>query len=312
MDTCVKLENSRKRKVNANAIAQQSKPKKTRFTKAPKNKNKGKQKIRYGPGREDVDISPSSYQTAESRLLNKLRENQINRETVEIETRGLHLNQKWIVVRKDLLTPSYFGRILNANSRKSYTKIVEDILYKNDRFSNTAESRHQRMFELEALEMFFDLYGSESVIRCGIFIDTEFAFLGTSPFRLYNEDGIICVKCPKAAYKKSMKEAITKKLIPLWKGSVNDRQINEKSRWYYEIQGQLRISNRKIAHLIIYLGERVYEIIEIERNDAFWKTRMEKELVFFYKEAMIKEIVDSRDSKGMELRVYNASSQKFE
>ncbi|KAG4072233.1 hypothetical protein HA402_005955 [Bradysia odoriphaga] len=117
LDSCVKLENSRKRKVKTKTIAKESKPKKIRFTKTPKNKNKGRQKIRYGPGIEDVDISPSAYQTAESRLLDKLRENQINRDTVEIETRGQHLNQKWIVVRKDVLTPSYFGRILNSNSK---------------------------------------------------------------------------------------------------------------------------------------------------------------------------------------------------
>lgn len=312
LDACVKLENARKRKLKANAIAKQSKPKKRRFTKATKGTKKGKQRIRYGAGREDVDLSISAYETAECRLLDKLQENQMNRDHVEIETRGQLLNQKWIVLRKDLLTPSYFGRILNVTSRKSYTKIVEDILYKNEAFANTAEVRHQRMFQSEALQIFFDLYGSESVSSCGLFIDSVFAFLGTSPFRLYNDDSIICVKCPKAAYKKSMKEAIAKNLIPFWKVSGKDRRINEKSHWFYEIQGHLHITKRRLAHLVIYLGEQVYEIIEIERNDVFWDTKMEKELTFFYQEAMIKEIVDSRDGRGMDLRKYNATNQTFE
>lgn len=64
---------------------------------------------------------------------------------------------------------------------------------------------------------------------------------------------------------------------------------------------------------MIYLGESVYEIIEkIERNDEFGATKMEKELAFFYNEAMIKELVDSRDGRGMDLRTYNPASQTFE
>lgn len=169
------------------------------------------------------------------------------------------------------------------------------------------------MFEMEGLQIFSQLYGCGSIGSCGIFIGAEFSFLRTSPFRLYGEDSVICVKCPKAAYKKSMEEAINKKLIPFWKGRLGDRQINFKSHWYYEIQGQLRITRRCFAYLVIYLGESVYEIIEkIERNDVFWKEKMEKELVFFYNEAMVKEIVDSRDARGMDLRKYNAQSQTFE
>lgn len=308
--SCLDLENKRKRKLNKNAIARQSKPKKVRYSK-PKN-NKEKRRRRYGPGREGVDMTPSAYENAKTRFLDMLREDQINRDDIELETRGQRHVSKWILVRRNLLTPSYFGRILNVNSRKSFTKIVEEILYKNEKFANTAETRHQRMFEMEALQIFSDLYGSESIQDCGIFIDTEFEFLGTSPFRLYGEDEIICVKCPKAAYRKSVKEAVSKNLIPFWKGTPTDRQINQKSRWYFEIQGQLRITRRRLAHLVIYLGEGVHEIIEIERNEDFFKTKMEKELIFFYNEAMLKEIVNPRDEREMDLRKYNATTKTFE
>lgn len=168
------------------------------------------------------------------------------------------------------------------------------------------------MFEMEGLQIFCDLYGSESIYNCGIIIDAEFAFLGTSPFRLYSDDSIVCVKCPRAAYKKSMKEAIAKKLIPLWKISASGRQINVKSHWYMEIQGHLHITRRTLAHLVIYLGEGVYEIIEMERNDEFWKEHMERELIFFYNEAMLKELINPRDDRGMDLRKYNADTETFE
>ncbi len=273
------LENKRKRKLEKNAIAKQNKPKKKRYSKPTKKKEKRK---RYDAGREEVDFAPPAYETAKQRLLQRLAENQANKDAIEVETRGQRFVLKWIVIRRNLITPSYFGRILNAKSRNSYTKIVQEILYKNEKFTNTAEIRHQRMFEMEALQIFCDLNGSESIRSCGIFIDAELAYMGTSPFRLYQDDGIIFVKCPKAAYKMNMKEALAKKLIPIWKGPLNNRQINMKSQWYLEIQGQLRITRRRIAYLVIYLGEGVYEIIELERNDKLWKTTMEKELVFFY------------------------------
>lgn len=311
MQSCFDLEKKRKRKVKKNAIAKLSKPKKSRYSE-PKKKKEKRRPRRYGGGREDVDFTPSQYEQAKTRFLEKLREDQINRDEVELETRGQRHISKWIVTRRNLLTPSYFGRILNVNSRNSFTKIVEEILYKNEKFANTAEMRHQRMFEMEALQIFSDVYGSSGIHSSGILIDTEFEFLGTSPFRLYGEDGVICVKCPKAAFRKSMNEAISKNLIPLWKGTFSDRQINKKSRWYFEIQGQLRITRRRIAYLMIYLGERIYEIIEIGQNHDFWKTEMEKELVFFYNEAMLKEIINSRDERGMDLRKYNATTKTFE
>lgn len=307
--TLLNLENKRKRKLKKNSIAKQSKPKKIRFSKSTNKKSKRKL---YGDGHEDIDATPHAYELAKTRFLERLREEQVDRHSIEVDTRGQRHIRKWTVVRRNLLTPSYFGRILNVNSRSSYTKIVEEIIYNNEKFRKTADVRHQRMFELEGLQIFCDLFGSEGITNCGIIIDSDLAFLGTSPFRLYENDSIICVKCPKAAYRMSMKEAIAKKLIPLWKVSASDRQINVKSHWYIEVQGQLHITRRRLAHLVIYLGEGVYEIIEIERNDKFWKETMEKELIFFYNEAMLKELLDSRDFRGMNLRKYNAKTQTFE
>lgn len=107
-----------------------------------------------------------------------------------------------------------------------------------------------------------------------------------------------------------MKDAI--KTISFWLGTFINRRINNKSHWYLEIQGQLHIARKQTAYLVIYLGGREYEIVEIEKNDEFWKNNMEKELVYFFNEALLKELVDSRDDKGMELRTYNSKKGTFE
>lgn len=82
-------------------------------------------------------------------------------------------------IRRIMLTSSYFGRILNVRNRTSYTNIVDEILYKNSQYANTAEVRHQRIYEVEALAIFADLYPFESIEKSGIFIDDELSFLGT-------------------------------------------------------------------------------------------------------------------------------------
>lgn len=108
-----------------------------------------------------------------------------------------------------------------------------------------------------------------------------------------------------------MAEAVNKNLIPIWSGKFDNRKLNANSQWYFEIQGQLHITRRRMAYLVIYLGESVYEIIELERNEKLWKDKMEKELLFFYNEGLLKELVNSRYDRGMELRKYDAGKETF-
>lgn len=284
------LENARKRKVKLNTVRQQQNPKKRRHNEDRTSKKK--QKKEYGDGHEDVDFTPSQLQVAKDRLLEQLDKDRRNRVEIQIQTRGQRYSARWDEIRQNLLTSSYFGRILNVNSRKSYQKIVEDILYHNVAYSNTAELNHH---------------------VCGIFIDTQYSFLGASPFRLCGQDGIVVVKCPIKAWKMSISAAIDKNVIPYWTKSRASGKIdvNFKSHWYIEIQGQLHISGRKFAYLVIYLGPSAYKIEKVDRNDEFWMKEMKEELVYFFNEAMVKEIVDSRDARTMKLRAYDTKSQTF-
>lgn len=172
---CTKMENARKRKCLRNAIAYEKKPKIRCSDEPPSKKSKKKH---YSDGREDVDMTSSAFEVAKNRRLESLRENQINRTDIEANTLLQHHSFKWMEVRKFMLTSSYFGRILRAKNRKSYTNIVHEIAYNNVRLSNTAEIRHQRMYESEALSAFSNSYPYKSIQKCGIFIDEEFSFLG--------------------------------------------------------------------------------------------------------------------------------------
>lgn len=58
------------------------------------------------------------------------------------------------------------------------------------------------------------------------------------------------------------------------------------------------------AYVVIWLGEE-WTIKKITVDHSFWKDNMEKKLQFFFDEAMIKEIANSRRARKMELRKYD-------
>lgn len=306
---CQKLEASRKRKVLQNVIRDQIKPKKRKNDESRKNNNKKRRP--YGEGHEDLDFTPSQLETAKNNFLQQLDEDRQNREAILIQTKGQRCNNRWSEIRQNLLTSSYFGRILKVRNRKSYSKIVDDILYHNNQYSKAAEFVHQRLYEKDALQIFCDNFRNEIIYTCGIFIDAEHSFLGASPFRLCGEEVLLMVQCPHKLYKKNIVDSIHKKLISFWKVVDKVIQVNTKSHWHIEIQGQLHISNKKFAYLIVYLDENQYKIEKVSRDDDFWNEEMKEELIFFFNEAMVKELVNPRDERSMELRQYDETSKTF-
>lgn len=302
------MEKSRKRKVLQNSIRNQLNPKERKNNDGEPKKKKKKQ---YGEGHEDLDFTPPQLELAKNNFMEQLQRDRQNRVAVEFKTRGQRYNTKWSEVRQNLLTSSYFGRILNARNRKSYQKIVEDIIYHNIQHSNTAEQVHQRLHEREALRIFFGIHSNEIIEGCGIFIDAKYSFLRASPFKLCGSDGILVVKCPYKLFQKSVTDSIEKKLIPFWTVVSGVICVNVKSQLYIEVQGQLHISNKLFAYVVVYLGESEYKIEKVTRNDDFWTKVMESELVFFYNEAMVKELVNPRDGRSMEVRQYDEASKTF-
>lgn len=128
-------------------------------------------------GHEDVDMKQDDFEVAAKIFLERLNEDRMNRDSIQAQNVDQRFSTKYLEVKQYLLTSSYFSRILNVRSRKGYKKIVEDILYHNIQHSNTADLTRQRLYEVEALEVFNNLYKKVSIDTCGIFIDEEYSFL---------------------------------------------------------------------------------------------------------------------------------------
>lgn len=171
---CLKIENARKAHYVKNEIARQAKPRKH----AVKDKNVKGYKV------QKEDISERALVVSMNLELVRLEENRANRDIVLENTLGQKHNQKWKEIRKKLINCNYLARILNARGPKTYEKLLEEMMYSPVDLSNSAEMRHQRLYEPEALKMFALIHKKYKLEKTGIYIDEKLSFLGISTFCL--------------------------------------------------------------------------------------------------------------------------------
>lgn len=181
-------------------------------------------------------------------------------------------------------------------------------MYGRSEFGNNSQIKHQRLAERDALVTFQSLF-PENLKECGLFIDKDLSYLCASPFRLYGTKSILNIKCPVKEFNKPFEKAMPK--IKFFKKNGSEYVINEKSEWYIELQGEMHVTQRKFAYLVIWLGESNYRIMEVARNETFFKEKILPKLVFFYEECMLKELVDARVGRNMKLRAYDAQTLSF-
>lgn len=190
------------------------------------------------------------------------------------------------------------------------------MLYKRSEFGNSAQIKHQRLVERDALDIFASLFNDHTIEECGIYIDRELYYICASPsaaqLKLYGRDHILNIKCPLKQYRKKFDKVIHE--LKFWNKGAGS--INEKHEWYIELQSELHITGRKFGFVMVWLGEcnreAQYRIVEIPKDDSFFETTIKPKVQYFYEQVMMKELVDSRKGRSMKLRTYNRENDSFE
>ncbi|KAG4067520.1 hypothetical protein HA402_005292 [Bradysia odoriphaga] len=300
-NNCRELENARIKHYAKNEEARQKKLRK----RAVKDKNVKA----YGPGPRP-DLNGKAFENAKNIVLDTINTKRLDRDAILAETFGQKYNAKWGEKRKKLVNCSYFGRIINSRSPASYKNLVFEILYTDKEFGNSADLRHQRLYESTALKMFSMVHKEFELEQTGLFIDKELGFLAASPIRLYGGDSIVSVQCTVKAFNKTVEDALAKNLLPYFKQQNGVRTVNKKSSWYVEAQGQLHITGRSFVYLVAWLGAE-FTIEKVPVDHEFWKNQMVDKLTFFYTEAMLKEVANPRKARKMELREYDRETNTF-
>lgn len=232
--------------------------------------------------------------------LENLKEQVKDKNSIERETVLQAESALWLELRRCLLTASNFAKVCKRRSNISSAPLVKAMLYSYS-LDNVPAIHHGKSNEIVALEQ---LAKQENVQikKCGLHIDKTHYFLGATPDGVY-DGGIIEIKCPKTAYGMTSEEAISRKKLQMWKMEGNNIVLNKKCDWYFQVQGQLHITQATKCMFAVWTGSEYELRVElIQRDDQFWVVSMEQKLINFYYTCMLPEIVDSRKARSMPLR----------
>ncbi|XP_063376826.1 uncharacterized protein LOC134664153 isoform X3 [Cydia fagiglandana] len=254
----------------------------------------------YGPEAQDT-ADPVNLDDLKKICADKLPEfNKTADEIKAIEesTIGQHENDLYNMYRSDRLTASQFGVICKRRKTTPSHNHVKQVLYKSNIY--TKDMLYGQQNESVARTYFIENY-KKTVRQAGLYIDAEFGFLGASPDGiLVNEEAILEIKCfPSLARKHQdiLSASKENKNFPVvQKNGI--LSLNEKHHYYYQVQGQLRITNMKKCYFICYVNPSTpISVIEVYKNDQFIENMIQK-LVHFYKNSILPEIVLRRIPKG--------------
>lgn len=216
----------------------------------------------YGVSSCQPDMDDDTFEFEKQKFLERLAANHAIRNDIESKTNGQHESSDWKRFRKNMLTASNFGRVCCAKSPESFKGIVESILYKD--ISNLKQIAHGTFYEKNAIEKLEELERIK-VTKCGLFIDGEINFLGATPDGIAG-DSIVEVKCPFSIFEKNIDEAILDGKLTVWSRQRKPRKkntnfiptitgINKRHKWYYQIQGQLHITQKKMCYFAVWVGD---------------------------------------------------------
>lgn len=162
--------------------------------------------------------------------------------------------------------------------------------------------KYGRLHERDAL-IYLKEHMNLKIQSCGLFINPELPYLGATPDGLIDKDGLIEIKCPSSCSEMTPEECIKAKKFTffVYNSDFDTIEMNKKHKYYYQIQGQMRISNREFCIFVLWtpLGVYTHKIL-FDAN--FWDKCMKFKLRQFYYECLLPEIIDPRYTRGMPIR----------
>ncbi len=211
------------------------------------------------------------------------------REHIEEATRGQYLNQNWTDIKKGILSSSRFKEICHTKDDVVKSCRLLDtqpttLKSKPVQYGVKNEEKARRLFLKQHR---YKGHERAKVSVPGFIISEDKPFLGCSP------DGIItCRKCDKFLIEIKClwkhrnlcpKEAAVKTGI-CTVSECGDLELKQNHAYYYQIQGQMAISNIHKCYIVFFTSKGIYSVNVPFHNDM-WK-RTENKLCSFYRNAM--------------------------
>ncbi|KAG4076972.1 hypothetical protein HA402_015959 [Bradysia odoriphaga] len=178
-------------------------------------------------------------------------------------TNGQTNNVDWFVIRKNRITASNFGKIINSANRNRFPPSLFSSLYGDSLHIFT---RSTRLTRCQSDSMGLRKILKTDITTCGI-------FLGASPDGIIDENYVVEIKCP-FKYRDLLLSVVLKNdtsYIVYW-DSVGRMWLNKKHPYYHQIQGQIYLSNRKGCHLCIWTPKQAVHCLILK--DETWANNL--------------------------------------
>lgn len=179
-----------------------------------KKKNSSKKRTKIPLGTRDKnygtetstkeDMTEDEYARAKLVFLDELNEQQKKRVDIYKHTLDQANSPLWNITRRKLITSSNFG-IVCKRRKEDCTKLVSSIL--NVKILNTPAINHGKISEKLAITKLEQTLNIK-VKSCGLVIDANHSFIGSSPDGLIDNDGLVEIKCPYTAFGMNVDESI--------------------------------------------------------------------------------------------------------
>jgi putative phage-type endonuclease len=168
---------------------------------------------------------------------------------------------EWLDLRKGKFTASSFADLFATSSTAQFKKAISKVVFERltgESPENFSSQYMDRGHELEPLAVeYYENTTFNDTYNGGFFTDNN--YIGASPDRLVNDDGILEVKCPAF---NTMIDYLTFGKLP--------------SIYEHQVQGQLWLTNRKWCDFIAFHPKIKPLIIRITPDKTFHKILEDK------------------------------------
>lgn len=204
----------------------------------------------YGPQADKPDATPAEIELRKVQHMHMLRDWQMKRVAIQEETKEQAASGIWRYYRTKIITASHFGPICRMRKSTSCVLRIKSIIYQELNVESVQYGTKYEDVARKSIESELNI----NIKRCGLFIDSEIPFLRASPDGLIEDDGIVEIKCPYAARFLTPEDAIEANVSNLWSLYKNgkDKEMNRSHIYYYQIQGQLHITQRQLHFRTVY------------------------------------------------------------
>lgn len=264
-----------------------------------------------------TDISLHEFDQLKKHFIDELKNNQQDRQRIERETVEQRKSSYWQSLRRDYLTASNFREACQWRIMTSCANRIKKIMYPPTSIDTDERVTYGHEQEELCKNQMSELF-EEDVRECGLFIDSEHEMLACTPDALVGAASLVEIKCPHSAANMTVQQALTddpnvRKIfhqndIAHFVENNNNKflpnyiiKFNKTHAVYYQIQGQLHILKFEYGWLVIHTPLS-REKFKVPVDHVFWKTKMEQQLLRFYNDCMLPEIIDSRHNRKMAIR----------